>query len=135
MTERCCSEAEATGPVAAWFSPVRRHLEGVMVAMQSMVDDADDLVAMREDGDNLVAHAAAILAALPSPDPALTAALETAMIDYRLGAQACATAIDIAGSGQMKLATSYLERGNAAMVEVARLLDGLVDADPRQADR
>ena len=137
------TQASAATPLASppmraqmrtWLTPAQPSINALLTARHEItsaaaIDDIDGTGAACQTADGAVTS---VQHHLPSPDPALTAALQRAMNTYRVGLGYCITGAQNQDGNDLEHAVTYINQGNAGLQAAVDLLEcDLPNSEPR----
>jgi len=117
-----------------WLTPAEPSINALLTARHEItsaaaIDDIAGTGAACQTADGAVTS---VQHHLPSPDPALTAALQRAMNTYRVGLGYCITGAQNQDGNDLEHAVTYINQGNAGLQAAVDLLEcDLPNSEPR----
>jgi hypothetical protein len=117
-----------------WLTRAQPSINALLTARHEItsaaaIDDIDGTGAACQTADGAVTS---VQHHLPSPDPALTAALQRAMNTYRVGLGYCITGAQNQDGNDLEHAVTYINQGNAGLQAAVDLLEcDLPNSEPR----
>ena len=137
------TQASAATPLASppmraqmrtWLTPAQPSINALLTARHEItsaaaIDDIDGTGAACQTADGAVTS---VQHHLPSPDPALSAALQRAMNSYRVGLGYCIAGAQNQDGNDIEHAVTYINQGNAGLQAAMDLLEcDLPNSAPR----